>query len=66
MSLSAKSVIKSELQLRLKGKGKRGGGRVITNIVIDKKNVYLLSVYDKSEKDDLSDEELEKLLEQIS
>ncbi len=48
-----------------KGKGKSGGGRVITNLVIRNKTVYLLSIYDKSDKDNLSDKELAELLRNI-
>ena len=43
-----------------KGKGKRGGARVITNIVIAAKTVYLLSIYDKSDKENLTDKELKE------
>ncbi len=33
-----------------KGKGKSGGARVITYVRIVKSNVYLLDIYDKSNK----------------
>ncbi len=56
---------KIRLSIVSKGKGKSGGARVITHIVIEEKNVYLLTIYDKSEKDDLSDKELEILLSQL-
>jgi hypothetical protein len=45
-----------------KGKGKSGGGRVITNFVLSENSVYLLSIYDKSEKENLTDKELSELL----
>jgi hypothetical protein len=48
-----------------KGKGKSGGARVITNYIITEETVYLLSIYDKSEKDSLSDTELLELLKQV-
>jgi hypothetical protein len=35
---------------------------MITNIVIADKTVYLLSIYDKSEKENLTNRELEELL----
>ncbi len=60
-----KNCYKIRIAIASKGKGKRGGGRIITNTVIYKKRVYLLTIYDKSEKDDLSDDELENLLKQI-
>ncbi len=39
------------------------GARVITNIVIADNIVYLLAIYDKSDKDNLTDKELKELLE---
>lgn len=56
------TVIIIMLAIASKGKGKRGGGRVITNFVITENTVYLLSIYDKSEKETLSDKELTELL----
>lgn len=46
-----------------KGKGKRGGARLITCVKIINKSVYLLSIYDKSEKENLDDSELDMLLD---
>ncbi|MFN0031929.1 MAG: hypothetical protein ACKVOR_07205 [Flavobacteriales bacterium] len=51
--------------IRSKGKGKRGGARVIANVVIVHSTVYLLSVYDKSEQTSLTDKELQNLLGQV-
>lgn len=48
-----------------KGKGKSGGARIITNFVIADTTIYLLSIYDKSEKENFSDKELEELLRSI-
>ena len=56
---------KIRLSIASKGKGKSGGARVITNIVISEEAVFLLSIYDKSEKDNLSDKELTELLKHI-
>ena len=36
---------------------------MITNFVIADKTVFLLSIYDKSDKDNLTDKELQELLE---
>ena len=57
---------KIRLAISSKGKGKSGGARVITNIVIDDDIVYLLSIYDKSEKENLTNEELDDLLDFVS
>ena len=53
---------KIRLAIQSKGKGKSGGARVITNFIIADATVYLLSIYDKSDKDNLTDNELEELL----
>ena len=53
---------KIRLAIQSKGKGKSGGARVITNFIIADATVYLLSIYDKSDKDNLTDKELEELL----
>ena len=57
---------KIRLAITSKGKGKSGGARIITNIVITEHTVYLLSIYDKSEKENLTDKELSELLKDIS
>ena len=46
-----------------KGKGKSGGARVITCVKVIDQNVFLLSIYDKSEKGTIGDNELIMLLE---
>ncbi|MEM6262882.1 MAG: type II toxin-antitoxin system RelE/ParE family toxin [Bacteroidota bacterium] len=56
---------KIRISIASKGKGKSGGARVITNIVIRQETVYLLSIYDKSDKENITKKELQKLLEQI-
>ena len=60
-----KNCYKIRLAIASKGKGKSGGARVITNIIITESVVYLLSIYDKSEKENLSDEELQELLKML-
>ncbi len=56
---------KIRLSISSKGKGKSGGARVITNIAVRNQIVYLLSIYDKSEKENISDLELQRLLSKI-
>lgn len=60
-----KNCFKIRISIASKGKGKSGGGRVITNFLIADTTVYLLAIYDKSEQDSLSDRELEELLKYI-
>jgi mRNA-degrading endonuclease RelE of RelBE toxin-antitoxin system len=59
------SCFKIRLAIGSKGKGKSGGARVITNFVVSEQTVFLLSIYDKAEKDDLSNKELGELLKYI-
>jgi len=42
---------KVRLAITSKGKGKSGGGRVITYVITEDAEVYLLSIYDKSDYD---------------
>ena len=61
-----KSCYKIRLAIKSKGKGKSGGARVITYVFVSTEIVYLLSIYDKSSKENLSDKELEELLSYLS
>ncbi|WP_369818103.1 type II toxin-antitoxin system RelE/ParE family toxin [Pedobacter sp. R20-19] len=61
-----KNCFKIRIAITSKGKGKSGGARVITNFIITESTVYLLSIYDKSEQDNISDKELLELLKEIS
>jgi hypothetical protein len=56
---------KIRLSIASKGKGKSGGARVITHVQIIKTKIYLLSIYDKSEMETISDNELKDLLKMI-
>lgn len=52
---------KVRLAIASKGKGKSGGARIITYLKITASTVYLTTIYDKSEKDSISDKELEQI-----
>ncbi|MGI4804412.1 MAG: type II toxin-antitoxin system RelE/ParE family toxin [Janthinobacterium lividum] len=56
---------KIRLAIASKGKGKSGGARAIINIVVAENDVYLLTIYDKSEKENISPKELQDLLKDI-
>lgn len=56
---------KIRLAIASKNKGKSGGARVITNIVIEQTTVYLLSIYDKSDKENIPDKQIKELLKLI-
>lgn len=69
--------IRLDLQLKSKGKGKRGGTRVITYLeteiigLLESENnkikvVNLISIYDKSEVETITNKELKKIIESIN
>ncbi len=59
------NVYKIRLAIKSKGKGKSGGARVITYVKVTKDTVYLLSIFDKSDIDNISEKDIIKLLKQI-
>jgi mRNA-degrading endonuclease RelE of RelBE toxin-antitoxin system len=59
------SCYKVRMAITSKGKGKSGGSRIITCVKIERDTIYLLTIYDKSEREDISDDELKQLLKQI-
>lgn len=60
-----KNCYKIRLAIASKGKGKSGGARVITNFYISEDAVFLLSIYDKADKDNLTNKELKELLQYL-
>lgn len=56
---------KIRIAIASKGKGKRGGARVITYVFIQNSTVYLLTIYDKSEKQDVGDGELNEIIQNL-
>ena len=59
-----KDCYKIRFAITSKSKGKSGGARLITCVKVSRNNVYLLSIYDKSEKESISDNQLIELLQQ--
>lgn len=60
-----KECYKIRLAIKSKPSGKSGGARIITHLHIEGQTIYLLSIFDKSDKESLSDNELKLLLEDI-
>lgn len=56
---------KIRIAIASKGKGKSGGARVVTYVQVMNTEVYFLTIYDKNEKDSISDRELVDLLKWI-
>ena len=61
-----RSCYKIRLSISSKGKGKSAGARVITHIHVIANTVFLLSVYDKSEIENISPADLTALLKEIA
>ena len=59
------NVYKIHLAISIKNKGKSGGARIITYFYQTAETVYLLSIYDKSETENISDAELKYLIEEV-
>jgi hypothetical protein len=56
---------KIRLSISSKGKGKSGGARVITHLYIQNTTVILLTIFDKSEQSNITDNDIRLLLKQI-
>src|SRR5215213_7839352 len=54
------------IAIKSKGKGKSGGGRVITYVISEDYEIYLLTVYDKSEYDAIDDKIIKSIIESLS
>lgn len=72
----AEHVYKIRLAVKSKGRGKSGGMRIVTfvweiTVEVDENEstvdttVFLASIYDKSEEENISDKDLEKLIDEI-
>lgn len=57
-----KDCYKIRMAISSKNTGKSGGARVITYVKIENKLITLLDVYDKSEKESISEKELAALI----
>jgi len=53
---------KIRMAITSKGKGKSGGSRVIYYLQVDDSIVFLLAIFDKSEKENIPENELLKLI----
>lgn len=56
------NTFKIRIAIKSKGKGKSGGARVITYVVTANKEVYLLTIYDKSEMENIDDKTLKSII----
>ena len=51
-----------KVRIGLSGRGKRGGGRVIYYVIVNRSTILLLDLYAKNDQDDLSAKELQALV----
>ena len=53
---------KIRMKITSKQQGKSGGARVITYVLIDEHKITLLDIYDKSDRNSITDKELQVLI----
>ena len=56
---------KIRLAIASKNKGKSGGARVITYVYLQADTVYLLSIYDKADTENITDDELKYFIREV-
>lgn len=56
---------KIRISIKSKGKGKRGGARIISFVVNIDEEVYLLTIYDKSDIENISAEKIAEMIKMI-
>lgn len=59
------NTFKIRIAIKSKGVGKSGGARVITYVVTENKEIYLLTIYDKADLDSVDDITLRKIIKSI-
>lgn len=59
------NVYKVRVAVKSKGKGKSGGLRVITYLITEEEEIYLLTIYDKSEMDSIDNKTLKEMIKEI-
>jgi mRNA-degrading endonuclease RelE of RelBE toxin-antitoxin system len=56
---------KIRISIKSKGLGKRSGARIITYLLNDKMEIYLLTIYDKSEIASVTDKQISMIIKKI-
>ena len=56
---------KIRLAIASKGKGKSGSSRIITHLYVAGSAVFLLTIYNKGEQDDIADSEVLKMVKNL-
>ena len=58
------NIYKIRLAVASKGRGKAGGARVMSFVKVVETTVYLFSIYNKGDKNSISDKEIDKMLKE--
>lgn len=61
-----KECFKVRIAISSKGKGKSGGARLITYVRLFKETVFLLDIYEKTDRTGISDKEIKLLIELLA
>jgi len=61
-----KDCYKIRIAIASKGRGKSSGARMITYVRVVKNRVYLMDIYDKSEQANITEKELQLLIDILS
>lgn len=56
---------KIRISIKSKGKGKSGGARVISCVISENEEIYLLTIYDKSEFDSIDDKIIKSIIRSL-
>ena len=56
---------KIRIAIKSKGKGKSGGARIITYLITENKEIYLLTMYDKSEFNSIEERTLKTIIKEL-
>jgi len=62
----SQNVYKIRMAISAKGKGKSGGARIISYVYMKNKQVFLLTIYDKSEKENISEKDLRAFIGELN
>jgi mRNA-degrading endonuclease RelE of RelBE toxin-antitoxin system len=60
-----RGAFKIRMSITSKGQGKSGGSRVITYVRDERNTLYLVDIYDKSERSNISDADLDSFIDLI-
>lgn len=63
--LIAPNIYKVRMAISSKNRGKSGGARIIAYVRVVQEVIFLMTIYDKSEQEDLEEGELNEILENL-